>query len=785
MAPAWQRPCRSAMTRASTSWWAEMSPRARFAWALAGLGLALAVADTVFTALHTSLFSQTAWIDHGWPMISLTTLACSVMGALIVSRYPRHPIGWLLLVAGLSTISISSEAYSLWALEPAGHGPALAGHLVGWLSLLFGAPMAMTAVVVIFLIAPDGHFMSRRWRRVAYMAVIGLCLYTAAVATVPPTHFVIDSTNVGPGLSVLAALGIVLMILSLIASTVCLVLRLRGSQGDTRRQLLWITASAALLAGAFVWFLAFQKLNSSNKTDASVVLLYIAYLSLPICITVAVLRHRLIEIDLVINRALVVFLATALVSVGYVLLVVAIGAVLGRRAGFWASLLSTALVALAFQPLRRWVVRVADRLAFGTSAEPYDALAEFTRRLGESPDPAALLPAVADAATTAVGARRTTVSLSLPFAADRFVTWPTGSTAGSGPTAEIDVVDDDETLGSIRVEMPPGRPLRAGDAALLRDLADQAVVAFRNARLSAELAHRVAELDAHANALERSRLRLITAGDAERSRLERAVTREVAPYLQVLPDQLEALADNVDAPVTAEQVQALRAEAEQALTALREITRGVYPAQLARTGLESALRSLLARIPDTELTVDSDAAGPRSDPRVEAAAYFCVAETVRSLEGPIEVTLTRRDDEVRLRITGCSPDELPLDTMRDRAEALGGSVSRRSEGERLWLEARLPVHPLSDSHDPDVVDLAALANQRVAAAQAAASPPARSPTWSHKRLHRTRPRSHRRVGVVRRQQQHHGRGRKGAHQRVASTPSIPGRLTSIRTRSGT
>src|SRR5207245_6170080 len=103
----------------------------------------------------------------------------------------------------------------------------------------------------------------------------------------------------------------------------------------------------------------------------------------------------------------------------YVLVVVAIGAILGRRAGFWASLLTTALVALAFQPLRRWVVRVADRLAFGTAAEPYDALAEFTRRLGESPDPASLLPAVADAATTAVGARRTTVSLSLPFAADR------------------------------------------------------------------------------------------------------------------------------------------------------------------------------------------------------------------------------------------------------------------------------------------------------------------------------------------------------------------------------
>src|SRR3954468_13396627 len=106
-----------------------MRSRARVAWGLVALSLVLAVADTVFTSLHTSLVSRSAWIDHGWPMIALTTLACSVMGALIVSRYPKHPIGWLLLVAGLSSVSISCEAYSFWALGGSGHGPALAGHL--------------------------------------------------------------------------------------------------------------------------------------------------------------------------------------------------------------------------------------------------------------------------------------------------------------------------------------------------------------------------------------------------------------------------------------------------------------------------------------------------------------------------------------------------------------------------------------------------------------------------------------------------------------------------------
>src|SRR3954464_14982174 len=151
-----------------------MQNRARIAWVLVALSVVLAVADTVFTALNTSLLSRSTFIDHGWPMISLTTLSCSVMGALVVSRYPRHPIGWLLLVAGLSTISISTEAYSLWAFGGSGHGPPLVGHLAGWVSLFFGAPLAMTAVVVIFLIAPDGRYLSARWRWVTVTAVVGL-----------------------------------------------------------------------------------------------------------------------------------------------------------------------------------------------------------------------------------------------------------------------------------------------------------------------------------------------------------------------------------------------------------------------------------------------------------------------------------------------------------------------------------------------------------------------------------------------------------------------------------
>src|SRR4051794_24512784 len=656
---------------------------------MAAFGALLAVADTGFTVARVSPLSHAALVDHGWPMVTLTTLSCSVMGALVVSRYPRHPIGWLLLVSGLSSISISSEAYSLWAFDGAGHGPALAGHLTGWLSALFGAPLAMTAVIIIFLIAPDGGFLSPRWRWVAVTAVVGIVAYTGAVATVSPTDFVTDTSNIGPGPSVLAGIGIVLMIVSLVASTVCLLIRLRRAQGGVRRQLLWIVVSATLLASAFIWFLAVQRVEGDRPASVAVLFLYAAYLSLPICIAVAVLRHRLLDIDVIVNRALVVFLATALVGVAYVLLVVALGSILGGKVGFWGSLLATAVVAIAFQPARRRIVRIADRLAFGASAEPYDALAEFSRRLGDSPDPSDLLPAVAEAAANAVGARRAVVTLALPSAADRFVTWPTGSAAGSGPTADIPITDHDEVLGSLRVEMAPGRAVRAKDTALLTDLADQAAVAFRNARLSAELSYRVAELDEQSRALVESRHRLITAGDAERSRLERAVTREVAPHLADLPEELDRLADG--GPVTAEVVRPLRAHAEAALESLREITRGVYPAQLGRTGLEPALRALLARRDDTTLTIVGNSELPRSDARLEAAAYFCVAEAMRDLGGPVEVSLARQQEDVRVLIDGQADGELPLAHMRDRAEALGGTISSSSRAGRLFLEVWLPA----------------------------------------------------------------------------------------------
>lgn len=682
--------------------------RARIAWAAVVVTAACVVLDTLVTASYAPLLSEETWAVHGWPLATLATLGCSLMGALVITRYPRHPIGWLLLVAGTASISLAAEAYGLWVLEDGGPGSDYAGHFAGWVSVLFNAPLAIAAITIIFLIAPDGHLASRRWRWAARVSLTGLVTYTAGVLTMRPGDFEFgDDVEVGALTALLNSVGILLVASALVASVVSLVLRLRRAHDETRRQLLWIVSAAAALAGGFVLLLVVSAIQG-EQTLLAATPLFGAYLAFPVAVAVAVLRHRLFDIDLIVNRALVVALAAGLVAVGYVAVVVVVGeAVGGGAGGFWPSLAATALVAMAFQPLRRRVVRFADRLAFGPAAVPYEALADFSRRLGESPDPATLLPSVAEAAAVAVSARSAVVRLSVPGAPDRVATWPAGRALpvateppGEGPGADLPVVDRGEQLGTLSVAMPAGRELRPGEHLLLQDLADQAALAFRGARLSAELATKVEELTRSTSELAESRRRLITAADVERSRLERSLARSVAPHLEPLPGRIEELADSESPDLLLGRLEPLVTAATAALEALREITRGIFPAQLGRSGLPAALTSHLGRS-GGHLVVEESVVGRRFDPRVEAAAYFCTSEATREVGNPAEVALSATDDWLELVISGPDHGDLPVASWRDRVEAADGTIASRRDGEARVLVVGFPVRTGQGASDAD------------------------------------------------------------------------------------
>jgi GAF domain-containing protein len=675
--------------------------RTRLAWAICGLAVLATVLDTAFTAAHRTLWSESTWAEHGCPLAPLANLGCALMGVLIVSRHPRHPLGWLLCVASLLSVTLAAEAYGVWVLDGSGPGPERWGHLALWAGPLLGWP-AFTALVLIFLLAPDGHLPSPRWRWATAVTLTGLVLHTLGTLSIPPGDFVYGQRDSSRAVTApLLTVGWMLVAFGLVASAASVVVRLRRSRDDVRRQLMWIASAAAMLAIGVLVILAVPRITGVEGTWLAGLPLRVAQVAVPLCVAVAVLRHRLLDIDVIVSRVLVLAFAATVIAVAYVLVVVGAGLVVDDSAGYWPSLLATAVVALAFQPMRSRILALADRLAFGAAAVPYEALADFTRRLGESPDPTDLLPSVAEASVRAVRARRATVVLRVHAGPDLTATWPARAGAEPvSPALDLPVQHLGERLGSITVMMPPGQPLRARELNVLTVLADQAGLAFRNARLTAELSGQVEQLTQRTIELEISRRRLITASDAERSRLEQAIARQVVPHLQPLPGRLHELSlPAAEAAPDAAAIDPLVTTLSTALEALREITRGVFPAQLARSGLAMAVGSLLSRTPGANrLVVDDAADSSRFDPRVEAAAYFCVAEAVRDLGAPVRVVMSADDERLRVVVTGSHDGPLPIEDVRDRIEAAGGTVTTTVLSGRLALDARIPLRVHGGSH---------------------------------------------------------------------------------------
>lgn len=647
---------------------------ARVAWVLTALTALIAGADVWVTSAYRPLLSEEAVAVHGFPFVTAAVVGCSAMGALIVTRWARHPIGWLLCLIGfLSSISLLTEAYSVWVATADGPGSRSLGGISGWISALSGGQLSLAALAILFLVAPDGRLLSRRWRAAIVVTLVGYGGYAGSLLTQSPTEFDIDRQETGAIGSLLSILGLPFITGGLVAAMVSMILRLRRSQGVQRQQLRLIALSAVFVALSFVYLIVVQLINGGQQTWISSLPLFVSYFCLPLLFAVAVLRHRLFDLDLIINRAVVLAVGTIFAGIGYTGLVLAVAALLNTQTGgFWLSLLATALVALAFQPLRQRVVRFANRLAYGDRASPYEALSEFSRRLIEPPSPNELLPAVAEAAGRAVSARSSTAVLQVPGLEGISDFWP-GPVDGE-PDYQVPVRQGGDVLGSIGVTMPKGRGLRPADEQLLHDLADQTAVAFRNAAMEAELAGHVAALDQTTEALAESRRRIIAADDAARRRLESAISREVLTHLQPIPERLSRLSVVKSGSTATDELEQLVDETNVALDSLRALTRGLFPTQLARAGLGRALGSDLARTGQA-VTLHVDLSADRRFPaRVEAAVYFACVEAVRAGSVACHIDLRIVAAELVVQIRGLARDQVDIQAIVDRVEAADGRL---------------------------------------------------------------------------------------------------------------
>lgn len=665
---------------------------ARLAWGLAGVTLLFVIADGVMIGQYLSLTSESAVARQGFPFIPGSVLGCSVMGALIITRDAGQVVGWLLNVIGtLGAFSIALEGYAIWVSAHDGPGSTVLAGYAGWLSTLVGGQIALMGLAFLFLLVPDGHLLSPRWRYALAVPAIGGLLCFLAVATADPRTYNLTAeaglAETGNGVVFFA--GVLLIIAGLLTSLVGLLTRLARSQGEQRRQLRLITLSAACVCLGLIWAVVGEVLNGGSQSWATSLPLFTAYLLMPVLFAISVLRYRLYDVEVIINRALMVAAGTAFAVVGYTALVVGAGEVAGRVNGqLWFSLTATMVVALAFQPARRTVLRLTQRLAFGPRAQPYEALSDFSARLAQLPSPESLLATVSEAAAHAVGARRVTAGLQPPLPGAVSAEWGATPSSSGEPEHVVQVHARGVVIGSLAVTMPKGHPLRAADRRLLETLAEQAGVAFRNASMQAELTSHVAELARTAEDLDRSRARIIEADVTVRRDLSSAISLQVLTHLQAVEDQLGHRSVFNTAESAASALGAMVLQVNTALAALRELTRGVHSTQLSRMGLEPAIRTLLTRNGwGASLEVDVSAAERRFSPRIEAAVYFCCVQAATAAADIKRVGLRVDSNTLVHTVAGIRQPGMDLTALQDRVGAAGGRVEVDDEA----LTLRFPV----------------------------------------------------------------------------------------------
>ena len=222
---------------------------------------------------------------------------------------------------------------------------------------------------------------------------------------VVPIDSITRADELSPLVSTVGVVSAIVSVGLLLLSLVALVQRLRRSRGEQRQQLRWLTAAAFALVAGFV-LANLVGLGSDDTRVWAVLPLFVAYACVPLAAGVAILRYHLYDIDLVINRAVVGAAVVIFVTFGYVTAVVLLGALVGGRVSeeYWASVVATALVALAFQPLRRWVQRLGDRAVYGRRAAPYQALADLCRRLSRAVSLGQVLPGIGRYPDCSIGA---------------------------------------------------------------------------------------------------------------------------------------------------------------------------------------------------------------------------------------------------------------------------------------------------------------------------------------------------------------------------------------------
>ncbi|MDQ4126911.1 MAG: hypothetical protein M3151_02985 [Actinomycetota bacterium] len=328
----------------------------------------------------------------------ILALSFSAIGAVIVFRRPENAVGWILLFGGLcNSLNGFSWEYSRYALLTAA-GPWPLGPFFAWLSVWIFAPGFVASFPLTLLLFPTGRLPSPRWRHLLWLIAGGLALAVVPMAAAawpirgPAlvtgnvwTNGAVGSLAVAP-----QRLGVVVIILCILASVVSIVLRFRSAAGEERQQLKWLVYAGALTFGLTVT--ASPAVPFEWPEPFSSLLSFLATLllpSIPVAVGIAILRHRLYDIDFLINRTLVYGSLTAvlaLVYAGGVVLSQSVLRALTGQGSTFAVVVSTLVIAGLFSPLRRRIQAFIDRRFYRKKYDAKATLEDFSARLRDETD---------------------------------------------------------------------------------------------------------------------------------------------------------------------------------------------------------------------------------------------------------------------------------------------------------------------------------------------------------------------------------------------------------------
>jgi signal transduction histidine kinase len=641
---------------------------------------------------------------------AIAFVAFPAVGYVLASRRPDNAISWLIAGVGAAfAVDGLLSSYAAYALH-GGLGGRHLGAVLAAIEAPMWVPIVVPPVTFLLLLFPSGHLPSLRWRWFARVLGGGLILVFLGIVFSPgvlENGPVADLENplglewLRPVLP-LALAFIALIPVGVVASLVSLVQRFRRSTGIERLQLTWLVTAAAIVGLLYAIAIPIGLVTGWGQSTAPLwaeVLQNVAIVSfalIPIAIGVSVLRYRLLEIDLVINRALLLGTLAIFISVVYFAIVVGVGALVGSRADAVLSAVAAAVVALAFQPVRRRAQRLADRLVYGKRASPYEVLSEFSERLGKAYASDELLFRMARALAEGTSAARADVWIRVgdqlrseatwPREEEPFPPMPVASEDGSASAMSMlePIHHDGELLGALSIRKKAGEAIAPTEERLVRDLAAQAGLVMRNVALTQQLMEKIDQLRA-------SRQRLVTAQDEERRKLERNLHDGAQQQIVALAVKLRLLEQLIerDAAKARSMATDLQGDIDSALKELRDLARGIYPPLLADQGLVAALESQAQRsvVP---VAIEADGIGryPRD---AEAAVYFSCLEALQNVAKyarASRATLRLWDGDGHLRFevmddgVGFDTDRTSYGTglqgMIDRLAAVGGELHVRS-----------------------------------------------------------------------------------------------------------